>query len=313
MTTTTFERSSFLFGVLAVLLAFFLPLYLIHYHQETSFGDAAVGTGEATVGIGVILRATARRLLRSGSSNILRTTLGAYSRAAGRAMTRRLVKLAARVAVGSVTKQAVEGSLDEPEPATPMSNFIAIAVGFVGLIASFWGILLIADDSIVAAITTDRGLSVPVAAMLAGVPMLIYALLNAIAGRMHGVGISFNSAIDGLILQGYFTGAGSFLPMTTDIRYEGTTRQKAWVAVLALGSMYLLHLLLLWIGSMTGIYALTFLSTLFLIYCFVYSFPINPLEGYDIWSGSKLVWFLFWIPILGSFIVNLPADLAEIL
>ena len=184
MKKTTFERGGFWFAVLLVAAFFFVPLLLIHRYRVEVYEELPRGAGEATVGIAVILRATARRLLRAGSSNILRTTLGAYMRAATRAMTRRFARVAGRVIFGSVTTSVVreavsDGDDEHPEqPAKKVDNLIAVLAGFGGLLLSFWGILLITQSVGDDDVATWQGLSFPLASLLAGVPMLVYALLN---------------------------------------------------------------------------------------------------------------------------------------
>lgn len=317
MNASIFERWIFVVAVVVTIAFFFVPLVLIHAFDAT-VPEGLEGQGEATVGVAVILRATARRLLRSGSSNIMRTTMGAYSRAVGRAVTRRVVKVAVRTVAGGLTKQTVDDAADEDEdesegPDTLGRSLLALVVGTVGLAVSFWGILLVVDAGVADGITTANGLGFVAACMLAAAPLAAYAVLNLLGGRWFGVNVSMRTEVDGLILQGYFTGAGSFLPMTTDFDYEGTDRARALVAAVALGGLYLLHLATGGLATALDSYALSFLSTMFLVYVFVYSFPIRPLEGSEIWRVSRLLWVLFWIPILWSFAVSLPTEFAEIL
>lgn len=302
-------------SLLVVLGIFFLPLFLIRYYQDSFGGSGGPSAGEATVGVAVILRATARRLMRSGSSSILRTTLSAYTRASGRAVTRRAVKTGMRILFGSVSRQVIEESVgDEDVELEPDRSlgWIALLVGALALGLSFWGILEVIDPAVAADLTTSRGLDFVSAAALATVPLIVYALMNLVGGRLFGVHVRMTSAIDGLLLQAYFTGAGSFLPMTTDFEYEGgSDGAKARVAAFSLAVLYVIHLALTQFGGDS--YAVSFLSTMFLIYCFVYSFPIKPLEGYDILKYNKLLWLVFWVPILWSFGVNLPEDFAGVL
>ena len=317
MNAAGFQRSAFAVSVVLTLAAFFVPLVLVWSYEDVVAGGITKGAQEATVGIGVILRATARRLARAGSSNILRTSFGAYARAAARALTRRMLKMASRVAVASVTKDVVdrERALAEESAREEgvIDNVLGIVIGFVGLFCSFYGILLIAPGGDVAALTTDQGISHVMAALLGASPILVYAALNLSAGKIFGVRVQLRTAFDGLLLQGYFTGAGSFLPMTTDVDYDGETKQKAKTAASALAGLFVMHLLLAAIGLATGIQVLSFASTTFLLYCFVCSFPIKPLEGYELWQASRLLWALLWLPILTAFIMNLPAEFGAIL
>lgn len=316
MKSATFERLGLIFALSCLLLFVFVPLVLIHLFQTEDMGTAARQSGEVTVGIAVILRATARRWLRTGSRNLLRTTFGAYSRASARALTRRVVKSVGRILAGLLMKDAWEKAdpdEDSAEDTTTSHSRRALFLGVVGLCLSFWGVLMLQTSADAAKVTNGGEISFLTASVLAGAPMLVYAMILVAAGRFWGITIRLQTAVDGLLLQGYFTGAGSFLPMTTDVEYEGPDERKPWVAGAALGSMYVVHVVLYLAARWTDSYALMFASAMFLTYCFVYSFPIQPLEGYHLWSRSKLLWFCFWIPILLSFVRSLPESCAAIL
>ena len=58
---------------------------------------------------------------------------------------------------------------------------------------------------------------------------------------------------------------------------------------------------------------IAFTAGAYLVFCFVYVFPIKPLEGYDIWVSNKWLWLAVWLPVLLSFFVSLPDSLAVIL
>ena len=325
----------------SVVLFMFLPLFAIYeYGARTGTGAQQ---GAESVGIAVLLRATARRLIRTGASNILRTTFGAFSRAAARTFTRRLVRIVAHSMVGVMTKTAVRESFEEDEgesgetaptqaAATAgrrQSLPVALLLGFVGLAASFWGVIEIArgrspeGPAEVAAILGDGALSLPLAATLAAFPVVVFGMLAYIGGRIFRITIHYNTALDGLLLQAYFTGAGSFLPMTTDMEYFGESKRKMRTAAFAILGTYMVHLILVFAASDRGAAALgitqaqaqilQFSSAMFLIYCFIYSFPIKPLEGHDVWSENKLIWVAIWIPILISFLKSMPEQLSTIL
>ena len=97
------------------------------------------------------------------------------------------------------------------------------------------------------------------------------------------------------------------------MEYSGDKRAAARVAVISLGGMFLAHLALLLLAHATGSYPLLFASTMFLLYCFVYSFPIRPLDGQYLWSVSRWLWLVLWLPILASFILNIPESFNGIL
>ena len=101
--------------------------------------------------------------------------------------------------------------------------------------------------------------------------------------------------------------------MTTDIEYAGSQRAKMWLATICLGSLFSLHLILFVIAAVLSSDLIHFASGTFLIFCFVYVFPIKPLEGYDIWAESKVLWVAVWLVVLTSFFFTLPASLSDVL
>jgi hypothetical protein len=115
------------------------------------------------------------------------------------------------------------------------------------------------------------------------------------------------------LLQAYFTGAGSFLPMTTDLEYKGEGRDRMRLALLALATLYGCHLGLAALHAWSGVAVFGFASSMFLLYCFVYSFPIKPLEGHDIWEHSRVLWICAFVPILASFFFGVPEYFSAIL
>jgi hypothetical protein len=309
--SATFDQISFILALACLLLLVFLPLWLIYLYEVESFEGTTRPTGEIAVGVAVVVRATVRRWLRAGSRNLLRTTIGTYSRASSRTLTRRVVKSASRVLMGSLVRNGAEEPLQAASP--KVLSVAGLLIGFVALCLSFWGVLAMQSHSDLMTITQAGAIPIWLAALLGGAPLLVYAAVIALAGRIWGIKVYFQTAVDGLLLQAYFTGAGSFLPMTTDVEYVGREEAKHRVAAVALGALYAAHLGLQAVAQWIGSHALLFASTMFLTYCFVYSFPIRPFEGYYLWSRSWLLWLVFWIPILASFIGSLPDSFAALL
>ena len=77
--------------------------------------------------------------------------------------------------------------------------------------------------------------------------------------------------------------------------------------------LYAMHLALRGVFLANGSEPALLLSSLVLVYCFVYSFPIRPLEGYWIWTASKGLWLVVWLPILTSFVVSMPGAVLSLL
>lgn len=272
---------------------------------------------EVTVGLIVILRAMFRRLLRGFSTNILQTTIGTFSRTSARTVTRRFVRFIGRILFGSIMqenpKEAEYKKTQKSSKATPLKQTVSLTLGFVGLCLSFWGILHVVPPETVEVLVGSRGLSELEAAILAGVPLLMYAFLHKSLGKYLGVQTAYNTEIDGLVLQGYFTGAGSFLPMTTDVEYYGDKKSHFKLAGWALVGMFFSFALCYTAGNILGLASLDFLGSMFLIYSFVYCFPIQPLEGHIVWSRSKLLWLAIALPILFAFANFMDGAFGDIL
>lgn len=298
--------------VLGVLLLVFLPVVLIAaYEPGGSSLHGSRGEEEAAVGIAVILRATARRLLRTASSSVIRTTVGTISRTAARTFTRQVLRFSMRILGAGVVKNVVDQESGRTGIDTGRRSWVSLLVGLVVLALSFWGVVARSDGSLEASLTVDRGLDLLTVSLLAALPLLVYAGINLVVGRLLGVVVAFETAVDGVLLQAYFTGSGSFLPMTTDVVYEGTDTQRAKLSIASIGGLFLCHILLAtaFSGSPVAVMA----SNFFLVYCFVFAFPIKPLEGWEVWNRSKLLWVVVWGPILYSFVKFLPADFASVL
>lgn len=309
------------FGPIVVItilvMTLFMPMVAIHVFGESiEFGREA--PGEVKVGLIVILRATFRRLLRGLSVNIMQTTIGTFGRTSARTVTRRFVRFVGRVLFGSVLQDNIDDAEEvapTPKETNPgvLKQLVSLFLGFVGLCLSFWGILNVIPSEEVEIIIGSRGLSELEAVLLAGVPLLAYAFLHWGFGRKFGVRTVYCTEIDGLILQGYFTGAGSFLPMTTDIEYYGENKANCNLAVSALLGMLFFFVICYIAGELFHMPGLNFLSSMFLIYGFVYCFPIEPLEGHMIWSRSKLLWAAVTLPILLAFMNFMDSAFSDIL
>jgi Zn-dependent protease len=154
--------------------------------------------------------------------------------------------------------------------------------------------------------------NIVLAGVLAATPLLVYAAAHTISSRYWSVEVDYTTSIDGLLLQAYFTGAGSFLPMATDIECAGREDDCMRVAAVGIGSLYTLHLALIGLGAVTGSTTMEFASSMALLYAFVFIFPVRPLPGSRIWKHKRRVWVALVIPILASFYFLAPAGLTVI-
>ncbi len=403
-----FNRLSTLIGLLTVGVVLFLPMVALVFLRTLLdtlqlYDKTALKVSGSAVGIGVILRATARRLLRTGARNVMRTTVGTFTRTTMRALTRRVVRIAVRSASLVAQKvffvKAVEytqtteirettqptHTIDSSQPKdfqqppeakqihSPANSFVAILLGFVALYFSMLGILYILSwnefpgneylphmgttlainpavptTAIPAAAMNSPDIapkakfsskfrqistgvtgepfsksleqrsnakfhSVYLLALFGSLPILFYALFVSVSAWRNDIKVQFQTGIDGLLLQAYFTGGGSFLPLTTDVHYEGSPRKRAIVSATALIGLFLIHLLLLFPAYWFDSYLYRYASGMFLLYCFIYAFPIRPLDGHSLWNWSGWLWLLFFLPIFLSFMLNIPGSFNAIL
>jgi hypothetical protein len=295
----------------------FLPLVLVSLYRPGDVPLSLQQAGGVTVGIAIILRATTRRLFRAAARSVMRSTVSTLSRASARTFTRRFVRLVMHSLFGIVTRNASGepggGSVAADAEYSAGRSMLALAVSIGALAFSFWGVLQLLGPANTAALTVQRGLSVPLACLLATAPIICYALVMLVVARSMHLRIRFAAELDALLLQAYFTGAGSFLPMTTDFEYDGNEGQRARLAGISLGALFLVHVVLYVLSAMMGSYPLKFASAMFLIYCFVYAFPLKPLEGHDLWKRSKLLWTCAFAPIFVAFVFFFPEELTAIL
>ncbi|MEZ5978972.1 MAG: hypothetical protein R3F34_12215 [Planctomycetota bacterium] len=313
-TPTTIERIGFVVVALTVFGAMFAPMIAIFVYGVALAEQGNLPAGEVTVGIAVVLRATMRRLLRGASTSIMRTSASALGRTSARTLTRRLVKFSGRLFFGSVVKQAADEVEASPiAPVTRLSQIVAVALGYASLCLSFWGVLWVVEGHTEQSITEHYDLGAIDMALLAGLPLLAYAGIHQLLGRFLGVRTRYRTEFDGLLLQAYFTGAGSFLPLTTDVEFVGDERGRRLMSTASILGLFLVHAALSVAGSGVASPHLDFLGAMFLVYCFVYCFPLKPLDGHAIWAHSKLQWLLVTLPVLVSFVTLLPAAFGEIM
>lgn len=301
--------------VVAVLLAFgllFLPIILLNSDISASSPPADPDSLEVGVGIVVVIRATARRLLRAGAQAVMRTVFGAFTRTTARTVTRRMARIFVRQLAALTFASFVREAWEEKDLRISLAASLrAIALGFVALFASFYVILVLIGTEQAQYIT--GGVPALEASLLMALPLILHAAITYGFASVCQVGVQYRTQLDGLLLQGYFTGAASFLPLTTDVEYHGSPRAKARLALGTLAGLMLVHLGLFAAARATASPHLLLAASGVLMYAFVFSFPLSPLEGHYLWQRSKLLWVAVWLPILLTFVSNLPAAITEVL
>ena len=156
-------------------------------------------------------------------------------------------------------------------------------------------------------------LSLITVSILAGLNIAIHYGIMAWAGIKYDVKTSLRTSLDGMILQAYFTGALSYLPLASDVELKGETANKAKCSTMALLVLLGLSLVLDTLGILLGMVLLEIWAAQLLLYTFVISFPLQPLEGSDIFADSRLRWFGVFVLVLLAFLLNMPETFYAIL
>lgn len=277
------------------------PMWAVSHLTAHEPSHAGVAATSAAAALGAIFRASARNLLRS--------TLMTAVRATSRAVSRRVARALLRSLMGVFLPTLDQDALAERR--APLPGWIAISLGYVALVLSFGGVLYFSGPETRAALC---GTTSPVVlALLAGAPLLAHAAMMQFWAPRSGVTVTFSTTLDGLLLQAYFTGAMSFLPLSSDAELEGPSRGKALCSAAVLLGMVGLHVAFALIGQATGLLALQQLASIFLVYCFVFSFPLKPLDGGDIWAENRWGWLFVWGIVLFFFLGSLPETFYDIL
>lgn len=300
-TTTSPHVNKYLGPALAVLsvgVLMVLPMFVIKYTATTpteGMGEVNVG---ATVGLGVLLRTGGRTMLRS-------TVMGA-ARTMVRALTRRIVRSFLPMMM-RLFLPAFRSTLDGRE-IQRQALWWSLGLGSATLIASFYGVAMLSGNEALLG-----GLSPMEMSLMAAVPLALHYVLFWGIGKLTDVEIELRTDIDGIILQGYFTGAGSYLPLASDIELEGSVRDKGVCAAGVLFGFLVVYTVLAVLGDIFGSRHLDGCAAQVLLYAFVLSFPLPPLDGSDIWAHSRWGWLAIWTAILFTFLVRMPEAFYEIL
>ncbi|MEL6342579.1 MAG: hypothetical protein AAFV53_05565 [Myxococcota bacterium] len=294
----SFEYIPALVAALSVGLLMILPMFMIKYmatSPETGLGEVNVG---ATVGLGVLLRTGGRTMLRS-------TVMGA-ARTMVRALTRRIVRSFLPMMM-RLFLPAFRSTMDNHDD-NRQALWWSLGLGAITLAASFYGVAMLSGNQ-----ELLGGLSAVHMSMMAAVPLVLHYALFVSIGRLTDVAVELRTDIDGVLLQGYFTGAMSYLPLASDIELEGTTRNKGICAAGVLFGFLVAYTALALLGDLTGSALLNGCAAQVLLYAFVLSFPLPPLDGSDVWAHSRWGWLALWLAILLTFLGRMPEAFYDIL
>jgi hypothetical protein len=199
----------------------------------------------------------------------------------------------------------------EAETDRSQSLYLSLGLGLLALGVSFYCVVEFNPN--VQFETFQRGLSLITVAVLASASLLIHYGFMLWRGVVNDVKISLRTPLDGIILQAYFTGALSYLPLASDVSLEGSIENKARCSGETLIMMLGLSIFLDSFGHLLDAVILEVWAAQILLYVFVISFPLRPLEGSDILAHSKLWWFGVFFFVLLAFLFNMPEEFYVIL
>lgn len=280
-------------AVVSVSLCMLLPMFLIRGYEPAPPADPNLTGVAATVAIGA--------MLRTSGQTVLRSTFMSAARTMTRALTRRVVRsflpMMMRLFLPAFRFSAIEGGAERGRQ--PL--WWSLSLGMLTLGLSFYGVVWVSGDN---ALLT--GMSPFEVSCMATVPLILHFVLFYSIGKLTNVEIELRTDIDGVFLQGYFTGAGSYLPLASDIELEGTTRDKGICAAGVLLGFLVAYVLLEGAGQLIGSAMLVGAAAQVLLYAFVLSFPLPPLDGSDVWAHSRWAWLLIWTATLLTFLGRMP-------
>ena len=286
-------------AVLCVAVIFILPLFLVHTLTASQGDDASQGAVAATVALGAIFRSNSRSILKSTFMSAIRTAL--------RAITRRIVRTILPVLLRLFLP--VVGA-DEMSPKAT-SSLLGLVLGGVTLSLSFAGVILLSEPTARQALLF--GYPLFLCAFLASSTLVFHYVLMSFLCAKNEVSLRVNTSFDGILLQAYFTGAGSYLPLASDMEIQGTTRAKGICAAVSMLGLLVFSLVLDTIGAFFDIALLNMWAAHLLLYVFVISFPLQPLDGKDIWKENRIWWGAIFAVVTFCFLMNIPEGFYGIL
>ena len=150
------------------------------------------------------------------------------------------------------------------------------------------------------------GFSLAVCATIATSVYVVHIGLLWFFSQRHKVLFQVQTSLEGILLQGYFTGALSYLPLASDLSIKGESLPKSKVYLHSLSTLLCASVLCCFGGQKLDIPLLQCIGTHMLLYGFVISFPLSPLDGYGIFSYSKKLWLAVFCIVMVFFLIFMP-------
>ena len=141
-------------------------------------------------------------------------------------------------------------------------------------------------------------------AVLFVLPLWFIYYVQSGSARRLGVRIRHETGIDGGLIQLYFAGATSFMPLSSDVVVEGTTAERGRVSLVGLVAPTAVSIALWLTWKLTGgtIQPILLASDAFLIYPMVQSFPLSPLDGNHVFRWHRGIWLVVFLVVMSAFL-----------
>ena len=128
---------------------------------------------------------------------------------------------------------------------------------------------------------------------------------DAEAGQPSPLCGRHETGVDGGLIQLYFAGAFSFMPLTSDVIVEGEAADKGWVSTVGLLAPVAVSVAL-WAAWRAGGAVnpwILLAADAFLIYPMVQTFPLSPLDGVHVWRWGRARWCAVFAVVMTAFIL----------
>jgi len=142
------------------------------------------------------------------------------------------------------------------------------------------------------------------AAALFVLPLWFIYYVQAGVARRLGVPLSHETGIDGGLIQLYFAGAFSFMPLSSDVVIKGTSAERGRVSLagILVPMAVSIGLWLLWKLTGETMQPVLLASDAFLIYPMVQCFPLDPLDGIRLYRWHRGIWLAVFVFVMGTFV-----------
>ena len=141
-------------------------------------------------------------------------------------------------------------------------------------------------------------------ALLFVLPLWFIYLVQSKVARRLNIRLRHETGLDGGLIQLYFAGALSFMPLSSDVVAEGTKDERGRISLAGLLAPTAVAIVLWLVWKLTGgnIQPILLASDAFLIYPVVQCFPLSPLDGHHVFRWHRSLWLAVFVVVLGVFI-----------